>query len=176
MSMRASRSALGVLGFLLLAASPPATPPRSPVVIRNGVNKVDFVGDGSHGLIVQGHQKNEDGRSSEIVSFYVLTGGRWNLVYVGLTPATEAAYVSILRDGDCVIDDVRLLPGSTVQPATLILAEADQKEVRFSYYTLKSSPEENSQMSRFYFERTHSELAKKPYCDVEEAFKEELQY
>jgi len=172
-----------VLAAVLLAASPAAKISRSPVLIRNGPNKIDFAGDGSHGLIVKAHRENGNAHSFEAVSFYLLVEDSWNIVPIGWGEG-EQDMLRIAGGADCVLHDFRLLPGGKDQPATLILADreigesfADTRDVTFTWYSLVHNLHDQDPLGpNYYFQKSRTETSKKPYCDVEEAFKEELQY
>jgi hypothetical protein len=180
MSMRASRSVLGLLAFAILVAATPAKAPRSPVKLHNGPNKVDFAGDGSHGLVMKAHRENGNAHSFESVSFYLLVRDVWNIVPVDPGEAERDA-LQIAGGADCVLHDFRLLVGSKDLPAELVLADralvdgfVEDQEVTFTFYSLVKDNEGIG--PTYYFRKDRTESAKKRYCDVEEAFKEELQY
>ena len=79
---------------------------------------------------------------------------------------------------DCILEDLRVVRRRK-GPVEVILGTrelgasfADSAAVRFDYYKLSRGGMPGE--SPFYFEHTRTVLAKRPYCDVNDAFQREL--
>ena len=158
----------------------------NPVKIRNGVNSVDFTGDGISGLVVLGHRENFNAHSFEIATFYIsaqsVSGNAKQLDIVPIMGKNKEKFeVAIGGGADCILHDFRLLAGSGKTPAVLILADRDMgksyidsEEVTFTYFTLAIRNDGTPGFPPYSFEQTRSIKSKARYCDVTEAFQKEL--
>ena len=168
-----------LVAFLSVASSLAfAAPEVSSIKISNGVTQVDFVGDGVLDLIISGHRENFNAHSFEVISFYIPVENRWNIVPI-FENGKEKSQISVSGGADCLLHDFRLLMGGSSNPATLITADRDmgvsyidQAKVVFTYYTLVHREEVGSPV--YGFEKSGSKIAKVKYCDVGDAFKNEL--
>jgi hypothetical protein len=159
---------------LLLAAAPQQ--------IANGITKIRLTADGAKAMAVKGHRENFNAHSFEVVSFYVLVDGSWNLVPLfGKNMEKERYELTISGGADCVLHDFRLLQPAAGKNARLVLADrefgdtfADSMPVSFTIYELKKGAEQLPGMPNYWFEAVSTKKSSQPFCDVGEAFKSEL--
>ena len=153
-------------------------PGISVIKIGNGITKVDFVGNGVPDLIISGHRENFNAHSFEVVSFYIPVENNWNIVPI-FENDKEKLQITVSGGADCLLHDFRLIKSDPKKSATLIIADremgdsyADQATVVFTYYTLVRREEVGS--PHYGFEKSRTQTAAVKYCDVGEAFKNEL--
>lgn len=150
-----------------------------PVPLHNGLNRVDFTGDGKPDLVTIARRENYNAHGFDVVTFQADDGG---LLQVPLFDGDDETQFATIRGGaDCVLHDLRLVPGRAGEPATLIRADralgesyADAAEVTFTWYALRRNADGEVGRPTWWFERVRTTNAKRPYCDVGDAFREEL--
>lgn len=170
-----SRS-LACLALLLLPAFVQAA---QPLPLRNGLNRVDFTGDGKPDLVTIARRENYNAHGFDVVTFQADDGA---LLQVPLFDGDDEIQFATIRGGaDCVLHDLRLVPGGAGEPATLIRADralgesyADAADVTFTWYALRRNADGEVGRPTWWFERVRTTNAKRPYCDVGDAFREEL--
>ncbi len=163
------------LAALACLLSPAFAHAAQPLPLRNGLNRVDFTGDGSADLVVIARRENGNAHGFDVVSFHVEDGA---LLQVPLFDDDHEAQFATIRGGaDCVLHDLRLLPGAPGEPATLIRADrapgesyADAAEVTFTWYALRRNADGEVGRPIWWYERVRETKADKAYCDVGEAF------
>jgi hypothetical protein len=156
------------------------------VKVSNGLNSVDFTGDGISDLVVIGHRENFNAHSFEVASFYISVqtegGGakQWDIVPL-MDKNKEKFEITIGGGADCVLHDFRLIAGSGKVPAVLILADrdmggsyADSEKVTFTFFRLITRKDNIAGFPPHSFERTSVKISNVHYCDVTEAFQKEL--
>lgn len=150
-----------------------------PLQLSNGENRLDFTGDGKPDLVMIAHRANFNAHGFDVVTFYTqdadpVEGGSWTIVplFVG---TDESQHVTVGGGADCLLHDFRLFQGM------LIVADrevgdsfADPAKVTFTYYELRRNSGGEIGWPLYRFEKVRSQPAAKPYCDVEDAFKNEL--
>jgi hypothetical protein len=79
------------------------------------------------------------------------------------------------------VHDFRLLRERGKDQLTLVLADRDYgdsfvdfKPVQFKYYEFRKNSEGDMGRPLYYFSLTRTQISRKTYCDVEQAFAEEL--
>lgn len=160
----------------LLLLAPAFAHAAAPVALKNGMNRVDFTGDGHADLVVVAHRENFNAHGFEVVSFHVEDGD--TLLQVPLFDGDdERQFATVSGGADCTLHDLRLLPGQAGEPMTLIVADralgdsyADPNIVTFTWYALRTNAESDIGYPQFRFERTRSTQATKRFCDVGDAF------
>ena len=167
-----------VMHFLAVSCVAFSEPATSVIKIRNGVTRVDFVGNGVSDIIISGHRENFNAHSFDVVSFYIPVEDNWNIVPI-FENEKEKLQITVSGGADCLLHDFRLIKGDFKKPATLIIADremgdsfVDQAKVVFTYYTLVRGEEIGSPI--YGFVKSNTTEAKTKYCDVGEAFKNEL--
>jgi len=163
---------LPVLCMLLLA--PMVAQAAAPVSLKNGMNRIDFTGDGRADLVVVAHRENFNAHGFEVVTFHVEDGD--TLLQVPLFDGDdERQFAAISGGADCTLHDLRLLPGQAGEPMTLVIADralgdsyADPDTVTFTWYALRTNGDVG--YPQFRFERTRTTQASKRFCDVGDAF------
>ncbi|HEY8027674.1 MAG TPA: hypothetical protein VIF60_24250 [Burkholderiaceae bacterium] len=156
------------------------------VKIANGITQVDFTGEGVADMVVSGHRESYNAHSFDVVSFYVpdrhdtSASAPWDVVPV-MTKGGEKWQVTVSGGADCVLHDFRLLAARGKEPATLIMADrdfgnsfADTAKVTFTFYSLVHNLDGIPGYPPYSFEQAGTVVAKRPYCDVEQAFDGEL--
>lgn len=153
---------------------------RKPVNLKNGVNTVDFVGDGKEGLVIYAHRENFNAHSFEIATLYTKIDSALNVVPI-FDGDKEKFEVMVSGGADCLLSDFRLIPAMKGNPSILIMANREfgdnfssEEVVTFSYYGIKKNPEGTPGFPNAYFEKEKSFKSAKKYCDVSEAFNREL--
>ncbi len=176
-----------VLTILCISPMSRAESPSARLIkLGNGVNSVDFTGDGVPDLIVMGHRDNFNAHDFNVVSFYIYVDDKdmnvkeWDIVPV-VTKKDEHLEVTVGGGADCILHDFRLLAGSGKTSASLILADRELKNgygesetVKFTYFSLETNSEGIPGFPRYYFEQSRVVKSKVKYCDVNEAFQKEL--
>lgn len=165
-------------GFLaaFLACFPAFVQAAVPAPLDNGLNRIDFTGDGRADLVVVAHRENFNAHGFEVVTFHVEDGD--TLLQVPLFDGDdERQFATISGGADCTLHDLRLLPGQAGEPMTLVIADralgdsyADPNTVTFTWYALRTNAEGDVGHPQFRFERTRTTRAGKPFCDVGDAF------
>jgi hypothetical protein len=158
----------------------------SVVKFAYGATSVDFSADGNADLVVVGRRENFNAHGFDVASFYIRSpdseGSRevWNIVPLE-ADGKEVHQVTSSGGADCLLHDFRLLKGKQKNEALLVLADrdfgetyVDEEKVTFTFYALKVNDGQQLGSADFYFEKSSSQVAKKKYCDVREAFKSEL--
>ena len=184
------------------AMSQPGTPPASTIDLGTyqvvklvyGANAVDFGPAGTHGTVLLGWRENFNAHGFGVGTFYLAapkgripTGfqndGVLQLVTVwdDVKGPKESFSVTTSGGADCVLHGFRLLVSTQHQPSLLVLADremgetfTDEARVTFRTYTLKQNVEAMPGRPTYYFDLTDQRVAKRTYCDVENAFQNEL--
>jgi hypothetical protein len=152
--------------------------------LKNGLNYVDFTGDGVKDLIVVAHRSNFNAHGYDAVSFYTQAAldsdnsfpEDWHII-----PLTYGGqeHLNVLVSGgaNCVLHDFRLIAST----GTVILADRDFGEdfgdpqaVTFTYLNLVKNVDGTPGWPAFGFEVKRTLRSKASYCDVGDAFIKEL--
>lgn len=149
------------------------------VRIKNGLNNIDIDGDNTKDIIMNGYRGNITAHDFEAYSFYVYINKISNIVAISdSNDVSKDKYEIFTHKGaDCVLRDIRLFKNKGEKSYNLVIAErefgetyVDEKKVTFSLYKLDYDNDE----ARFIFRRYGEIKSINNYCDVEEAFKKEL--
>jgi len=154
--------------------------------IAYGINKIDLTGDGVPGMAVFARRENFNAHGFDVLTMYLNTSARynnspaWQIVPV-LDGSTEKLEISVSGGADCLIHDFRLSSSSQGR-AQLVTADRDigdnygsSSAVTFQFYELRNNDEGIPGWPLYYFEHVRSSRSHHRYCDVGEAFQEELQ-
>jgi len=155
-----------------------------------GVNAVDFGPPGTHGTVLLGWRENFNAHGFGVATFYLKTpkgavSGLRRDDVLGLVSIwdgqKEELTVNTSGGADCVLHDFRLLISNQHKPSLLVLADrkmgetfVDEETVTFKTYTLKQNIEQMPGPPTYYFDLTEQRTAKRKYCDVEKAFRDEF--
>jgi hypothetical protein len=157
-------------------------------VISNGVNYLDLDGDGEKDVVVKGYRNNISAHMFSVISFYLskkinnqerLDIKRLEVISIGHVPDKEEYQLFTHEGADCILRDFRLVKIKNSKKVYLIKAErylsgektyADKDIVKFAIYELQYDDLED----RFFFNKINEFRATRKYCDVNEAFKQEL--
>jgi len=180
---RARRSAahrLVGLSVLPLALLPVLAQAAQPLALRNGLNRVDLDGDGRADLVVIARRENGNAHGFDVATFYI--DGE-HLQQIPLFDGNdEAQFATIGGGADCLLHDLRLLPGAAGEAVRLIRADralgesyADAAEITFRWYTLRRNVADQDgvlEIGRptYWFELVRTTRAARAYCDVRDAF------
>jgi hypothetical protein len=160
------------------------------VKIVYGMNTIDFGPPATHGTVILGWRENFNAHGFGVAIFYLnnqkgpvsglQSDDRLGLVSVW-DGRQEELTVRISGSADCVLHDFRLLISNEHKPSLLVLADRqmgetfiDQETVTFKIYTLKQNKEQMPGAPTYFFDLTEQRTAKRKYCDVENAFRDEL--
>jgi len=160
------------------------------VPLSNGANALDILGDGTPGQVFVAWRGNYNAHGFRTIAFHVLAKsdlGRDRVLWQNVPffggpndgPAGREAHRT--REGaDCVLGDLRVVR-PTQGPIEVVVADremgrsfADTAPVRFYYYRLARNTDADAGRPPYYFELFRTVPAKRPYCDVNEAFQQEL--
>jgi len=163
-----------------------AASPSNNSVIRfsYGMTKIDLTGKGLPGVVVFSRRDNFNAHGFDVLSIYVATTGLPEahadfLIVPFFTDGKEQLELTSGGGADCRLHDTRLIHGP--DGIHLILAQrapgqsfVDRELVTFAYFDLKHNSTGEIGRPLYYFERTRSSTSEQKYCDVGEAFKQEL--
>jgi len=177
---------------LLLSCSLLATPGAlekvkgKVVPLAYGITRIDMTGQNAEGMAVLANRENFNAHGFDVLTLYVRTlppwGGAkiWSLVSV-FDGEKEKLVTTVSGGADCLLHDFRLVAQSGGRPIALVVADrelgasyADPANVTFSFYELRNNRDGEVGRPVYYFERTSQVKARRPYCDVGEAFWGEL--
>jgi hypothetical protein len=160
------------------------------VKIVYGVNAVNFGPQATHGTVVLGWRENFNAHGFGVATFYLkapkgTVSGLQRDDMLGLVSVwngdKEEWTVTTSGGADCVLHGFRLLISTQQKPSLLVLADrkmgetfVDEESVTFKTYTLKQNKEQMPGPPAYYFDLTEQRTAKRKYCDVEKAFRDEL--
>jgi hypothetical protein len=160
------------------------------VKIVYGVNAVDFGPPGTHGTVLLGWRENFNAHGFGVATFYLknpkgAVSGLQRDDMLGLVSVWEGQKeeltVNTSGGADCVLHDFRLPISNQHKPSLLVLADrkmgetfVDEETVTFKTYTLKQNVEQIPGPPTYYFDLTEQRTAKRKYCDVEKAFRDEF--
>ena len=178
--MNSSRRLLGI-GFVLavvLGARAQAGP--EPIALRVGPNDVDLDGDGTADVVVKARWENGNSHSFWNYVFYRRgTEEGWDVVPVDFEDKKLPRIGLNSHEGaDCAVSDVRLVRTGD-QAVELVVAErdmgssyADKRSVTFTWFGLRRADVPGE--VRLRFAKLRERASKTTYCDVGEAFQQEL--
>jgi hypothetical protein len=156
------------------------------VHVPYGINKVQLTADGVRGMLVRAQRDNGNAHGFDVLSIYALASSKENpeadLLAVPAWGADGKERAQLITSGgaDCKLNDFRFLlePGKDLQ---LITAEreygssfVDDEFVTFTYFRLERNETVEMGRPRYYFQSLKTAKSAKKYCDVGEAFKQEL--
>jgi len=157
-------------------------------IISNGINYIDLNGDGEKDVVVKGFRNNISAHTFSVISFYLSRKidsqeksdiKRLEIISIGHVPDKEEYQLFTHEGADCILRDFRLVKIKNSKKVYLIKAEryfsggktyADKDIVKFAIYELQYDDLED----RFFFNKINEFRATRKYCDVNEAFKQEL--
>jgi hypothetical protein len=159
--------------------------------IKNGINHIDLNGDGKKDMVISGYRGNISAHSFSVYSFYVYKklglgeiSYEWQIVSIGggggFAGDDIRKYVIATHQGaDCVLRDIRLARFKKDASYYLVIADrplgqsyGDSLNVKFLFYRLIYDEDE----MRYIYEKVKEINSKDKYCDVNEAFENELGY
>jgi hypothetical protein len=160
-------------------------PSLQVVHVGYGITKVQLTRDGVQGVLIRGWRESFNAHGFDVVSIYAVTQSKDEkepgfLVIPVWDGEKERLELSAGGGADCKLDDFRFVggPGRDLQLVTahreLGASYASAAEVTFIHYALEHNTSGEPGRPRYYFESTQSSKAKTPYCDVDEALKQEL--
>ncbi len=183
--MRLANLALAI-GFTVLSIGHAAEPRMETVKFSYGITKIDLTGQGQNAMLVLGRRENFNAHGFDVLTIYVVARALptdrsiWHLVPV-FRDEKERLELTASGGADCLLHDFRLLKTPTKDGVRLIVAArelgqsyAEENNVTFEYYVLKKNSEGIAGRPLYYFEKSGSSKAKRKYCDVTAAFKEEF--
>jgi hypothetical protein len=188
-----------LIGFLAVGLAPQPTRcqsrarPDSLAVIplHAGRNAVDLLGTGGSGTIDVADRENYNAHGHHIALFQVnapryaddsTSADEWQIVpFFGKNMDADEEVFRTVEGADCILRDLRILRRTSGGPVTVVIAEralersyADPAAVQFQFYELRTNAIGGIGHPSYYFERTRVVEAKRPYCDVDDAFDREL--
>jgi hypothetical protein len=159
--------------------------------LKNGPNRIDINGDGVADNIFVARRENFNAHGFDLFAFYVwhketVIDDRWHVVPFfdekGAEPH-EKEHLITFEGADCTLSDIRLLHAASSKSAPVIVIKgvrefgnsfADDAPVAFQVYELRRNKEMIVGYPPYYFELTRTIAGKKKYCDINDAFQQEL--
>ena len=169
--------------------SVPASSESGVIALHNGPNEVNLLGDGTEAQVFVAWRGNYNAHGFSTISFYLRAKGDvedstvWQVApfFGGPHDRADGRNELATEEGaDCTLADLRVIARHHA-PAEVVFAIrelgssfADSAIVRFEYYTLQRNTDGLVGTPPFHFEHSRTVLAKRLYCDVNEAFRAEL--
>jgi len=147
--------------------------------IKNGLDNIDIDGDGTKDIVMNGYRGNITAHDFNVYSFYIYLNKILNIVAISDSDDVSMEKYNIVthKGADCILKDIRLFKNKGEKAYHLVIAErefgetyVDEKKVTFSFYKLDYDDDD----TRFVFRKYGEVKSKNNYCDVELAFKKEL--
>ena len=173
--------AIWVASQVALAAAGPATVP-----LHDGSNPLSFGAGAPDGMAVLGHRENFNAHSFDVLTLYVRSRAaqdepaQWQLVSL-FDGDVETLSLTSGGGADCKLHDFRLVRDTPAGALRLIVARrdmnasyADAAPVHFKYYVLRHNSGGDVGWPLYYFALERQSVARQPYCDVGDAFQQEL--
>jgi hypothetical protein len=161
----------------------------SAIPLTNGTNAIDLLGDGTKAQTVVAWRGNYNGHGSSTAAFYLFAksdrtdANEWQIVpfFGGPYDGDKGREIFETSEGaDCILGDLRVIRHEHA-PAEIVIASrelgksfADPAAVKFLYYRLARNSDKAAGWPPYYFQYTKTVPARRPYCDVNEAFSREL--
>ena len=170
---------------LSLCAIPADAPTGKLVHIPNGISTIDFTGDGQPDVVVSAHRDNFNAQGFDVVTFYTQVNDEEHSRQLQSIPifraGKESREVTVSGGAACLLHDFRLLAGAKPDSAMLVLADRKfgdsyiaERKVTFTYLELRKNAEGIPGRPAYSFTQTRVTTSVAKYCDVGEAFKNEL--
>ena len=168
----------------------PVTAADGPVVLRNGQNSIALLGDTTPGQVSVSWRGNYNAHGFSVVIFSILNPSDlgdsvsiWQDVPFFGGPHDGDSGREIFRTSegaDCTLGDLRVIRHARA-PVEVVIASrslgqsfADTAAVRFDYYRVAHNRDGAAGWPPTYFEFVRSVPARRAYCDVNQAFNDEL--
>jgi hypothetical protein len=199
---RRRRSAQGPLALVLAAwmltggvasAQGISSSERVAVIqLYNGLNAIDLLGDGHRGQVVVSRRENTNAHGYSTALFQVralanpsdtTSAVEWQLIpFFGPDHPPEGAELfRTSESADCALGDLRVYRRGRGRPVEIAIAhrafgssDADSAAVRFELYELRTNDEGRAGAPTYYFQHVRTMRTKRRYCDVNDAFADEL--
>ncbi|MBW8768749.1 MAG: hypothetical protein JF589_03250 [Gemmatimonadetes bacterium] len=160
--------------------------------LYNGLNAIDLLGDGHRGQVIVSRRErlNAHGSSTALFQLHAFTrpadttsAVAWQVVpFFGPDhPAEGSELIRTTEGADCVLGDLRVFRRARGRPVEVVLAyrafgasDADSTVVRFEFYLLRTNDEGTVGAPAYYFQHVRTVRARRRYCDVNDAFAQEL--
>ncbi len=160
------------------------------VLLHNGANPVDLLGDGTPSEVFVAWRGNFNAHGHSSVAIYIRTQSDlgdsvpvWQIVPRFGGPGSDESgqeLVGTTEGADCTLGDLRLVQHPKAY-AELIVARrelgnsyADSADTHFDYYHLIKNADGVIGRPPYYFEFVRTSDARRQYCDVNVAFDQEL--
>ena len=158
------------------------------IKLKNGFNEVHFDGLDQKTLVVIAHRDNYNAHSYDLTTMYVdyKPTDKYEPNGLQIIPVIEKSEDNthnISTDGgaDCMLHDYRLVKNTKTHETWLIVGDrnlgesyADTESVIFTFYKLAFHKDQTPGFPPFSFEYWKEQKGKHKYCDIEEAFRNEL--
>ena len=181
--MRSTLLFILVTGVFAAAAAVPA---ESVYELAYGITRLaHFAGD-TNGLVVMSRRENGNGHGFDVVSFYVeAAAGAQDQPSLSILPLfrkdkdEEKLELTVGGGADCLLHDFRLTHGAGGVELIVATREfgdtyVDERPVTFDRYELEHNATGEVGRPPYYFEWKEATTSKRRYCDVGDAFKQDL--
>ncbi len=192
-----ARKSLAIATFLVAACGSGASKPlpitkrAGAIQLRNGTNPTDLLGNGTESQVIVAWRGNYNAHGFSTATFLVHatsdlgdSTGIWQIVPFLGGPndgATGREQFTTMEGADCTLRDIRVVMLDTMPVSVTIATRdfgasfADSAPVRFDRYILTRNNEGMVGLPPFYFAHAGFEMAKRWYCDVNQALAVERQ-
>jgi hypothetical protein len=163
------------------------------ITLKNGSNEIDINADGLKDQIFVAWRENFNDHGFDMFTFYlrfnkkimpdIIPNDEWYLVPFFNKEGVENSLTSF-EEADCTSSDIRVLRPALPKKAPVIVivgirdyefpAVDERASVRFLVYELKHNKENIAGFPPYYFQCVRTILGQKKYCDINDAFQEEL--
>ncbi len=160
------------------------------IALHNGINEVDFGEGAISGMVMLAHRENFNAHSFEIATFYLRTAAldsdpeQWQIIPFRFARESGRSQNDLQVSGgaDCKLHTFRLLIGRKDKTAYVLIADrplghsfAEPGLVTFTWLKLGWNPDGGAGEPTASFKVFKTETTHKKYCDVDKAFKVELE-
>jgi len=179
--MRSMLLFISVTGAFAAAAAVPA---ESVYELAYGITRLEHFAGEADGLVVMSRRENGNGHGFDVASFYVENAaGAQDEARLSILPLfkkdEEKLELTVGGGADCLLHDFRLTHaagGVYLIVATREYGDTyvDERPVTFDRYELEHNATGDVGRPPYYFEWKKASTSQKRYCDVGDAFKQDL--
>jgi carbapenem resistance CarG-like protein len=157
------------------------------VQLSDGINHIDLNADGIPDVVVLAWRDNGNAHGFDVFTFYLAHSAHppimraWLAVPLSDSASNENEFYRTTMGADCILSDIRLLRSTKPKdPVQLVTADrefgetyVDSMPVTFTVYRFVTDTE-HVPSAPYYFQAVRTVRSHGKYCDVTEAFDQEL--
>jgi carbapenem resistance CarG-like protein len=170
-----------VLASVLLSVAAMGAATGSVLKLAYGINRFEGFASSAAGIVVLSMRGNGNAHGFDVASFYVDMPGeeeRFSILPI-FDHDQEKHEVTVGGGADCLLHDFRLVRADSTLWLIVATREfgdsyVDARPVTFDRYALKHNASGEVGRPSYFFEFVASSVSTRRYCDVGDAFKDEL--